>query len=321
MRDQIRAKKAKLQRIEEQEASIPELAAEFAFTLEEEFSGMSVRGMSDVVTLEDPVSHRLLGGYLQFSSGKLCVVWNPRGGIDRRHPREIYERELYKTTRVEHCPLSWIKALVRKEVMESLIVSVGGENVDEREAEAHGVIEEIRAMLSSSTAATDAEMTDILATREDSHLANLWNDVLDAMHREPADALTRCCRFIEAVCSTILRERGVELPADKSISPLVKAVQKALSAPGDKELKGDMEKVLSGIRSICDGIGSMRTHFGTAHGASSHLPSPDQAYVVLMKQAAVAVATFMLDRHQASLPAAAPSTAPSSGESNPASVA
>ncbi|WP_261529517.1 abortive infection family protein [Burkholderia multivorans] len=67
-----------------------------------------------------------------------------------------------------------------------------------------------------------------------------------------------------------------------------------------KEAEGDVRQLLGGIHSICGGIGALRTHFGTAHGASSHLPSLDPGYAVFVKQATVAAATFLLNRHQVS---------------------
>ncbi len=86
------------------------------------------------------------------------------------------------------------------------------------------------------------------------------------------------------------------------MGPLVKACQNSLDWPAERELKDDVEQLLSGIRSICGGIGALRTHFGTAHGTSSHLPPLDPGYAVFVKHATVAAAHFLLNRHQVSAP-------------------
>ncbi|WP_186053788.1 abortive infection family protein, partial [Burkholderia gladioli] len=126
-----------------------------------------------------------------------------------------------------------------------------------------------------------------------------------AGHQEDsADALTRCNRFLEVVCSLILRKRGIPLPKDKSASPLVKVCLDTMTWPAEKQAEGDVRQLLGGIQSITNGIGALRTHFGTAHGATSHLPPLDRGYAVFVKQATVAAATFLLDRHQASSPGA-----------------
>ncbi|KVL93094.1 abortive infection family protein [Burkholderia stagnalis] len=306
MRDQIRAKLAQMKRVEAKEASVSVSVRELALALRDAFGGMNVSGESAVVTVEDPEGRSAfpLGAYLQYANDQLLAVWNPTGAIIRGQLGEAWARKhKYQAMRLETCPLPWLQRLLTQEVVASLIQSIGGD-MDGREARVDAVMAEARALLSAESAQNDAEMTDSLTASGDENLSRLWQDAVDATRTDSADALTRCSRFLEAVCAKILRERGEELPADKSMGPLVKACQKSLTWPDAKEAEADVRQLLGGIQSICNGVGALRTHFGTAHGASSHLPPLDPGYAVFVKQATVAAATFLLDRHQASAPTA-----------------
>ncbi|RQR65216.1 abortive infection family protein [Burkholderia sp. Bp9015] len=301
MRDQIKAIVAAKKRVTEKETSVIELARELATSLHEECAGLEVFGVSKVVVVDHPSAGdpRRLGAFLQFGRGQLLVMWNPRGLIRTDGFAGQWWRGNFSASALEDCPLSWLQQLLTKTVIDSLLDSIRGD-VDERESRVDATLAEARVLLSAESAVLDAEMAESLTTTGDENLTGLWQDAVEATHNDTADALTRCSRFLEAVCAKILRERGEELPAEKSMGPLVKACQKSLPWPDAKEAVGDVRQLLGGIQSVCGGIGALRTHFGTAHGASSHLPPLDRGYAVFVKQATVAAATFLLDRHQAS---------------------
>lgn len=295
MRDLINARAAQLKRVQSKEESVRASVREIADALTNAFSHMSLSGKSATVRLDTVPGGDVIAVTLnlRYDSDRLLVI--ARTDNDAM-PRALQESEWWP----DDCPTRWLEALFTDEVVGSLIKSIGGDDLDDKEAKLDGTLSAVRAMLSSESAAIDAEMVDGLATTDDENLSRLWRDAAYATHTDSADALTRCSRFLEAVCAKILRERGVVLPKDKSLSPLLKACLETLTWPAEKEAEGDVRQLLGGIHSITNGIGALRTHFGTAHGATSHLPPLDRGYAVFVKQATVAAATFLLDRHQAS---------------------
>lgn len=303
MKDQIKARAAQIKRAMQKESAVLESAQTFANQLVDAFAEMDVSGQSIAVPVDDP--ERKLHGleaYLSFTDGKLAVAYDPEG---RASARPLFRVVPHVKKQLGECPQDWLQKLFKGEVLKSLIHSIGGgDEVAARDERAEDTLTEMRAFIHEESAAIDAEATASLEQFGREHLIRTWREAVDATHGDTADALTRCSRFLEAVCTLILRERGVELPAEKSMAPLVKACHKSLDWPESRELKGDVDQLQSGIRSICGGIGSLRTHFGTAHGASSHLPPLDPAYAVFVKNATAATAIFLLNRHQASPPAA-----------------
>ncbi|GAB7535737.1 abortive infection family protein [Burkholderia sp. 3C] len=313
MRNLIKDRAARLRRIEGKEANIRKMAREFVAALREEMDDLNVSGSSRSVLVAHPDGGKGMSipAWLNYSDGGVVVVYQPEGTVLWEEPGPPWATDGWCWTYLDDCRTDWLQQLLDPDVIASLIDSLGGDDIGAREVKIDETLASVQAALSIETAAIDTEMVASLVTAGDDNLSRLWREAVDATNQDSADALTRCSRFMEAVCSTILRERGMVLPRDKSMSPLVKTCLETLAWPAEKEAEEDVRKLLGGIQSITQGIGALRTHFGTAHGANSHLPPLDRGYAVFVKQATVAAATFLLDRHQASsLTASGPSDRP-----------
>ncbi|MBY4870744.1 abortive infection family protein [Burkholderia anthina] len=294
MKDQINAHAARLRRLRTKDAALRESIKQFAEDLANAYDGLNVRGTSSPVAIDDSVDgdEGWIEARLSFGQNMLCV-------------EHIRITSNYRTgttlTPAEHCPIDWMPSLFAEDVRLSLLDNIGNDfGLEAYETHLDQAHTAIQAALSAEAASIDDEMSDSLDAAGDETLARLWQDAVDATYVDPTDALTRCSRFLEAVCAKILRERDVSLPKDKSMSPLVKACLEHLEWPEVKEAEEDVRRLLGGIQGICGAIGALRTHFGTAHGASSHLPPLDPGYAVFVKQATLAAAYFLLNRHQAS---------------------
>lgn len=133
---------------------------------------------------------------------------------------------------------------------------------------------------------------------------------------DPEDAVTAACATLEAVCRSILLELGLNLPAKKDISTLVRAVQEPLGlSPGRTDLPdliaGDIRKILTGLTTTAEGIGALRTHGGDAHGRERGHRQIDPRIARLAIHGSSTLALFLIEtwerKMQSSLPAAAES--------------
>ncbi|CAB3972622.1 MULTISPECIES: abortive infection family protein [Burkholderia] len=305
MRDLIKARAAHLKRVQSKKEAVQASVRELADTLESELGHLQVSGESSIVRVEAPpgVAESPTELRWRFENHRLLVVaGDDLSDVARRDIYDGFSGYLESTWTPDRCPEYWLAPLLATEVVTSLVHNIGGDRLDDKEARLDGVLAAVRTLLSAESAAIDAEMSESLDAAGDDNLVRLWQDAVDATYAETADALTRCSRFLEATCAKILRERGIALPKDKSMSPLVKACLDTLTWPDAKEAEEDVRRLLGGIQGICGAIGALRTHFGTAHGASSHLPPLDPGYAVFVKQATVAAAHFLLNRHQVNPP-------------------
>lgn len=120
---------------------------------------------------------------------------------------------------------------------------------------------------------------------------------------DPEDAVTAACSAVESVCRSVLIELGLELPAKQDITGLYKAVRDPLGlSPQRSDLPGqvadDVRKVLSGLATMIEGIGALRTHAGDAHGRERGFARIDARIARLAIHSASTAALFVIETWQ-----------------------
>jgi len=109
-------------------------------------------------------------------------------------------------------------------------------------------------------------LAQLLRAGDFDHIEVEINRALETIDNDPAIAVTAACSLLEALFTGYLEEHGVELPSKRSIKPLWGAAQKHLGLDPKGQEDQDVQRVLSGMASVVDGIGALRTHAGSAHG-------------------------------------------------------
>lgn len=120
----------------------------------------------------------------------------------------------------------------------------------------------------------------------------------DNVESDPPAAITAACAILESLCKLYLDSERQPMPSKGSMTPLWKATAKHLGLSPEALEDDDLKKILSGCFSIVDGIGSLRTHAGSAHGRSSEQM---RTYTITPRHARLAVhsahtlASFVLE--------------------------
>jgi hypothetical protein len=111
----------------------------------------------------------------------------------------------------------------------------------------------------------------------------------------PRDSITAACTILESLCKVYIEDEGLEPPSKQTVKPLWGVVQRHLHLDPSSLQDKDLTQILSGLTSIVDGIGSLRTHTGSAHGRGrkSYKPSPRHARLAV--NAAHTLTTFLLE--------------------------
>lgn len=130
---------------------------------------------------------------------------------------------------------------------------------------------------------------------------------LESCDRDPEDAVTAACSAVESVCRSVLIALDLGLPAKQDITGLYKAVRDPLGlSPQRSDLPGpiadDARKVLSGLATMIDGIGALRTHAGDAHGRERGFARIDSRIARLAIHSASTAALFIIETWQKKCP-------------------
>ena len=113
-------------------------------------------------------------------------------------------------------------------------------------------------------------LNQVLKARDLTGVDKEFERAMANVEQDPPIAITAACSILESLFKTYIEDNGIEMPVDKSLKPLWKMASKHLGFDPAAIEDGDVKKVLSGLTSVVDGIGSLRTHTGSAHGHGRH---------------------------------------------------
>jgi hypothetical protein len=127
-------------------------------------------------------------------------------------------------------------------------------------------------------------------------VAEEFQRALSAVDDDPAASVTAACATLESVFKVVIEDEGLEMPKDQSIGRAWNVVRGHLGLDAKDVAEDDLKKVLQGMASTVDGIGSLRTHAGSAHGRGRTAYRIEPRHARLAVNAASTVAMFVLER-------------------------
>ncbi|MBB2984740.1 hypothetical protein FHX57_007592 [Paraburkholderia tropica] len=234
-------------------------------------------------------------GHLSYLGSQLVVAYRTtEHDLEDAHN---HDDPHYRIRSLTDVPKRWLEPLLTEETLDWLLQNIA-DVLDAQEKQVDRSRDAVDAIVAAESAKLDEQLDCALTASGSPTLQENWAATVDALHLHPGDGTTRASSFVEAVCAEILRERGVPLPANESMKPLIETVLANLAWPDDVQLQENVKRLKSGVSTVCQAVGALRTHSGSAHGTSTHLPPLDPTFATLAKNAGVAVAIFLLARHR-----------------------
>lgn len=172
----------------------------------------------------------------------------------------------YSIQELSSAPIEWLESLSSEESLNSLLEDLASQLDDmELPANNYTVIDK---MLNSESNLIFKHTTKVLQETDDHNLYGSWLKARNCIQTDPADSITRTCSYLEAVCKKILSDLEQPQPVRRDISSLIAETMKVLNLSPDEQVNDDLKRLLGNVKGIFSAIGSLRTHFGSAHGAA-----------------------------------------------------
>ena len=121
-------------------------------------------------------------------------------------------------------------------------------------------------ILGAATALPTESLHQVLKDRDLAGVDLEFERALANVDEDPPTAITASCSILESLFKIYIEDNCIQAPKDQSLRPLWKTASKHLRLAPSSITDDDVRKVLSGLNSVVDGIGSLRTHTGSAHG-------------------------------------------------------
>lgn len=110
-------------------------------------------------------------------------------------------------------------------------------------------------------------LEDLIRGRNMAALDDEFGRALRTVDSNPREAVSAACNILESVCKTYIQEEGLEVPSKQDLQGVWSPVRRDLGLDPSAVESDDLKAILSGLLAVAAGIGALRTHASSAHGA------------------------------------------------------
>lgn len=128
-----------------------------------------------------------------------------------------------------------------------------------------------------------------------SSLDHEFKRALENVNNDPREAVSAASNILETLCKVYIEEQALEMPAKKDLKPVWNIVRQDLKFDPGKVEDNDLKTILSGLLALVEGIGSLRSHASSAHGAGKRPYKLEPRHARLAVHSAHTVALFVLE--------------------------
>jgi len=270
------------------------LEARFSEALE----GAEVYGVSKYCTVEElPFDHYVLLARLRFAEGRVSVETNSSDDNRDAFSFQPGAGPITRIKNLEQCKPTWLRTLAKSDVLESLFANLA-QGLQKDVAPSKEAMQALTTAMNLPIRNIEVDIERLSKTLGYTAVSRDWKKAQDVTAIDPADATTRASQMLETLFKHILSDLGEQLPRDQSIRQLYKAVKDRVLKLGQNQVSPDVVKMLSGLTTIVQSIGDLRTHTGTAHGRSPGETPIDSHQARLAVNAAGITALFLLKKFE-----------------------
>lgn len=148
----------------------------------------------------------------------------------------------------------------------------------------------------SQSVASSRTLEQLIADRDIEALNFEFERALINVEANPREAVSAASNILESLCKVYIEESpSLQLPAKLDLKSIWAIVRKDLGFDPSHIEDQDLQKILTGLFSIIDGIASLRSHASTAHGAGKKSYKLEPRHTRLAVHSAHTAALFILE--------------------------
>lgn len=264
-RDPIGAIRGLVARKKAQEGALRRNFAELEARLKGSLEDGGAWGQSDNCTLAEYGDGESVYGHIFYSGSGLSVANRTTEEDLHQAISNDHSPATYSITHVAECPVSWLVAVGGKDILESLFADIQRRLTEQTRSSA-AVAEVLANTAHAPVQDLDSSLQSAANALDYNRIVDEWRRAQAAVSIDTAEAATRSCTLLESLLKHMLSALQAEPPADQSVRPLFKSVSRLLALSPDKQTSDHLVQIASGVVTIVHGIGSLRSHVGSAHG-------------------------------------------------------
>ena len=138
-------------------------------------------------------------------------------------------------------------------------------------------------------------LSEFIRERDLDSVAQEFQRAVTTASTSPRDAVSAASNILESVCKVIIADEALPAPAKQDLQGVWGVVRKHLGLDPSKIADQDLQQILTGLLSVVHGIGSLRTHASSAHGAGKISYNLEPRHARLAIHSAHTLALFVLE--------------------------
>ncbi|MBU1693263.1 MAG: abortive infection family protein [Verrucomicrobia bacterium] len=137
---------------------------------------------------------------------------------------------------------------------------------------------------------------DLIHERDYAQIRNEFSRAEQNCTSDPPAAIAAASSMVESACKLYIADHGLALPSNQTIKPLWSTVAKDLLPDPPSIADDDTRKLISGLASVVDGLGSLRTQVGSVHGRGRSEPQVGHAEALVAIHGSQALVLYMIQK-------------------------
>lgn len=159
----------------------------------------------------------------------------------------------------------------------------------------YGLQYHIGGYLTEGGSVPSKSLYEMIQARDIPGLEAEFNRALSNIAASPREAVSAACNILETLFKVYIHDEGLQKPQKLDIQSVWKVVREDLGLDTKRVEDDDLRKIISGIFSIVDGIGALRSHASSAHGQGRNSYNLKPRHARLAVNSAHTLALFILE--------------------------
>lgn len=129
----------------------------------------------------------------------------------------------------------------------------------------YGLRYQVGGYITDGSMAPSKTLHELIHGRDIPAIHREFERALESVEAKPRDAVSAAANILESVFKVYIEDNKLAMPEKQDLQPVFKVVRQDLGLdPGSVEDQ-DLQRIISGLFSVVDGIGALRTHASSAH--------------------------------------------------------
>jgi hypothetical protein len=159
----------------------------------------------------------------------------------------------------------------------------------------NGLTYRIGGFVTDGGMAPSKALSDLINGRDLPAIHREFERALDSVEAKPRDAVSAAANILESIFKVYIEDNGLTMPDKQDLQPVFKVVRADLGLDPGRIANDDLRQIISGLFSVVDGIGALRTHASSAHSEGRKGYKLEPRHARLAVNAAHTVATFVME--------------------------